>query len=388
MGDSIKKDLVLVVDDFPDNAETVGQVLQTEIDCDLLVASGGEEALKMIADTPPDLILLDVMMPGMDGYEVCSRLKKQEKFKHIPIIFLTARTDREDYLRGFGAGAVDYISKPIDIHILLARVKAQLELKHQRDWMSRVTHQYKELIRMMCHDLINPIGSLKSILECSIDEPELMEEFKGDIIGLANLSLEMIDQVRTIRKLEEGRQVLIGPVSLNEMLDETLFLARKKLQEKKIQVQLDVENDLIILGERVGLLNSVLGNLISNSVKFSDPESQIFISACSKEDKVIFVIRDHGMGIPKEIMPDLFSLAKATSRPGTQGELGAGYGMPILKRYLDLFGANVDVQSKTFEESEMDKGVCVTIEFQRSEVPEIEDEEEFCTQQINLSTLS
>lgn len=388
MGDSIKKDLILVVDDFPDNPETVGQVLKTEIDCDVLIASGGEEAFKAIMDTPPDLILLDVMMPGMDGYEVCSRLKQQERFKHIPIIFLTARTDREDYLRGFEAGAVDYISKPIDIHILLARVKAQLELKHQRDWMARVTHQYKELIRMMCHDLTNPIGSLKSILESSIEEPELLEEFKGDIVGLANLSLEMISQVRTIRKLEEGRQVLVGPVSLNEMLDEALFLVRRNLQQKKITVQLDVANDLIILGERVGLLNSILGNLISNSIKFSDPESQIFISACSKEDRVIFVIRDHGMGIPKEIMRDLFSLAKATSRPGTQGELGAGYGMPILKRYLDLFGATVEIKSKTVEESETDKGVCITIEFQKSEIPEIEDDVDFYSHQINLSTLS
>ena len=388
MGDSIKKDLVLVVDDFPDNAETVGQVLQSEIDCDILVASGGEEALKTISETPPDLILLDVMMPGMDGYEVCSRLKQQERFNHIPIIFLTARTDREDYLRGFEAGAVDYISKPIDIHILLARVKAQLELKHQRDWMASVTHQYKELIRMLCHDLINPIGSLKSILECSIEEPELMEEFRGDIIGLANLSLEMIHQVRTIRKLEEGRQVLVGPVSLNEMLDETLFLARRKLQHKKIQVKLDVENDLVILGERSGLLNSILGNLISNSIKFSDPESEIFISACHKGDKVVFVMKDHGMGIPKEIMPDLFSLAKATSRPGTQGEMGAGYGMPILKRYLDLFDAHVEVNSKTAEESTADKGTCITIEFQKSDIPEIENEQDFYERQINLSTLS
>jgi signal transduction histidine kinase len=135
-------------------------------------------------------------------------------------------------------------------------------------------------------------------------------------------------------------------------------------------------------------LNSVLGNLISNSIKFSDPESEIFISAYSKGDKVVFVIRDYGMGMPKEIVSDLFSLAKTTSRPGTQGELGAGYGMPILKMYLDLFDAHVVVLSKTAEESETDKGVCVIIEFQKSEVPEIECEESFYTQQTNLSTLS
>ena len=375
MADTPVKEIIMVVDDFPDNAETVAAVLQSEIDCDTIVAKTGSEALALAESNPPDLILLDVMMPGMDGYEVCARLKQHEKLKGIPVIFLTARTDREDYLQGFHVGGVDYISKPFDINILLARVKAHLELKHQRDWMEKVSHQYQELIRMMCHDLINPIGSLKNILEWGMEDPDLMEDFKSDIFNLVNLCLEMIDQVGTVRKLEEGRRIALGPVQLSELIAEALFLARTKLTSKEIEVESHVDDQLLVFGERVGLLNSILGNLISNAIKFSKPRSMIHIDAYKNEGKVIFSIRDSGIGIPKEMISDLFDLTKTTSRPGTQGEMGAGYGMPIMKRYLDLFRAEIEIDSRTAKDDPDNTGVTVILKFEPAALPELSEED-------------
>lgn len=370
-----RKQNILIVDDFPDNAETVGQVLQSELECEVFVALNGREALKIAEKYPLDLVLLDVMMPEMDGYEVCQRIKKIPSAENAPVIFLTAKTDREDYLHGFEAGGVDYISKPFDIHVLLARVKAHLMLKNQRDWMLQASQQYKELIRMMCHDLINPIGSLKNILECAQDDPTLMDDFKDDIMGLVNLSLEMIEQVRTIRKLEEGRQVILKPVSLNELIDESVFLARNRIREKGLNIVVNLQEDLWILGERVGVLNSILGNLLSNSIKFSEPGSSIKISASEHENSVQFSIEDSGMGIPPELMPDLFDLAKAKSRPGTKGEMGAGYGMPVMKRYLNLFEASVKVDSQTKRESSDPSGTRVTIQFKKVNSEEIRSEQ-------------
>lgn len=371
-----RKQNILIVDDFPDNAETVGQVLQSEFDCEVFVAFNGREALQIAEKFPMDLILLDVMMPEMDGYEVCHKLKKMPSTENVPVIFLTAKTDREDYLHGFKAGGLDYISKPFDIHILLARVRAHLLLKNQQDWMLQASQQYKELIRMMCHDLINPIGSLKNIFECAWEDPTLMDDFKDDIMGLVNLSLEMIEQVRTIRKLEEGRKVILKPVSLNELVDESVFLARNRIREKGLNIQVKLQDDLWVLGERVGVLNSILGNLLSNSIKFSEPGSTIQLNACASDEFVQFSIEDSGIGIPIELMPDLFDLTKAKSRPGTKGEMGAGYGMPVMKRYLDLFGASVQVDSCTKREGSDHSGTRVSIQFKKVNAEDIFTEQQ------------
>lgn len=135
MSDKQPEQLILIVDDNPQNLQFLGKFL-TENDYSLCVAQSGQEALEFVKTKMPDLILLDVMMPGMDGYEVCRHLKAQQIFKHIPVIFLTAKTDSEDIVKGFEVGGVDYVTKPFNSVELLARVKTHVELKILRGFLT------------------------------------------------------------------------------------------------------------------------------------------------------------------------------------------------------------------------------------------------------------
>jgi len=129
---SDKKDLVLVVDDNPQNLQVLGPMLEKN-GYDIAFATSGEQALEFVAGEIPDLVLLDIMMPGMDGYQVCERLRKKKGTASIPVIFLTAKSDTDDIVRGFEAGGVDYVTKPFNSAELLARVKTHLELKNARE---------------------------------------------------------------------------------------------------------------------------------------------------------------------------------------------------------------------------------------------------------------
>jgi sigma-B regulation protein RsbU (phosphoserine phosphatase) len=127
-----KKPLILIVDDVPKNLQVLGNILQKKV-CDIAMATSGMQALKIIADVLPDLILLDIMMPGMDGLDVCKQLKDSPETKDIPVIFITAKTETEDIVKGFKFGAVDYVTKPFNASELLARVHTHLELKKARE---------------------------------------------------------------------------------------------------------------------------------------------------------------------------------------------------------------------------------------------------------------
>ena len=155
---------ILIVDDVAMNARLLVNLLQDE-DYNLAVATNGQMALDLVDDRKPDLILLDIMMPNMDGYETCRRLKASEDTRDIPVIFLTARTEAEDITKGFDVGAVDYVTKPFNYDELIARVKTHLELKITKDALERSNQEQRKLIHILCHDLINPLGQVETTLD-------------------------------------------------------------------------------------------------------------------------------------------------------------------------------------------------------------------------------
>ena len=160
---------LLVADDVQTNIDILVEALHA--DYDISVATEGQGALELIKDSPPDLVLLDIMMPEMDGFEVCEILKKEPAFTNIPVIFLTARTETEDIIRGFELGAADYVTKPFQIPELMARVRTHLELKRNRDLVSRKVADQKEMLHVLCHDLANPLTSIQGVLNLLQDAP-------------------------------------------------------------------------------------------------------------------------------------------------------------------------------------------------------------------------
>jgi two-component system, sensor histidine kinase and response regulator len=342
---------ILVVDDTETNITILVEALDETYD--VSVAMDGESALEAIEDDSPDLVLLDVMMPGMDGFTVCKKLKADERFSDIPIIFLTAKHEVEDITHGFDIGAADYLGKPFQIPELLARVKAHLELKHSKDEIQDKNDEQKEMLHILCHDLANPFASILGVLDLIEEFPDSLDEYIPLLKESARNGVNLIDLVRQIRRTED-KPIELEEVNLSDAVAKSVSTLRTKFEEKKVSSKVDVPESCLVKAEPVSLINSVLNNLLTNAIKFSYPESSIDIIGKCSGDEVELVIQDHGMGMPEDLLGDLFNIRKMTSRPGTDGERGTGFGMPMVQKFMLVYGGEIKIES--VEETEGSEG--------------------------------
>ncbi len=353
-----QKPFILIVDDVPKNLQVLGNILDSK-GYHFTPATNGKHALKIIEKRLPDLILLDIMMPEMDGYEVCSILKSCQRSKDIPVIFLTAKTETDDIVKGFELGAVDYITKPFNSTELLIRIKTHLEIL-------KVSNERKELLHVLCHDLANPFASIVSALRI-IKDYKGFEQIKEHLVTAAENGLKVIDLVRSIRALEENKTELeLKPVNLKKAIDSSLFMLGQKFDEKHIELITDVHEELEVLAEETSLINSVINNIFTNAVKFSYPDSKINVKAILKDDIVIISIRDFGVGMSKELQRDVFDMRKNTTRQGTNGETGTGFGMPLVKKFIHAYGGNLDIFSTEKNENQQDHGTEIKLMLRRA----------------------
>jgi signal transduction histidine kinase len=174
--------------------------------------------------------------------------------------------------------------------------------------------------------------------------------------------LNIIDLVRKMRSLEEKKAPIeIDVYSLNDLIAESKTMLRQKLLDKDITLIIDINKDFSVKVERTSFINSVINNLISNAVKFSNSGSKIELIATKIETGVSLRVRDYGIGIPEEILNNLFTLSKPTSRTGTKGEMGTGFGMPLVKKFMEVYGGSIDVRSKDKESHPDDHGTEVIL---------------------------
>ncbi len=343
-----QKPFILIVDDVPKNLQVLGSILSSE-GYHFTPATNGKQALKIIEKRHPDLILLDIMMPEMDGYEVCKILKSASRTKDIPIVFLTAKTETEDIVKGFDLGGVDYITKPFNSAELLTRIRTHLEIL-------KVSNERKELLHVLCHDLTNAFSPIVAALNL-IEDYEVFERLKQDMRTAADNGLKIIDLVRKIRALEDGKRILtLKSVNLKKVLDESVVMLGQKFTEKRIEFLSDIDEGLTVHAERTSLINSVINNIFTNAVKFSFPDSKITLRAKQVGDKVTISIWDIGIGMSQGLQRDIFDMKKATSRIGTSGEVGTGFGMPLVKKFVNAYGGTIEVFSKEERDDPHDHG--------------------------------
>ncbi len=356
-----KKAHILIVDDTPQNIQILGKTLREE-NYSIAIANSGMEALKVVGKFMPDLILLDIMMPEMDGFEVCKRLKKDSKTEHIPIIFLTALADSGNVVKGFEFGAIDYITKPFNTQEVAARVRTQLKLKFSEELLLQKNTEQKELLHILCHDLANPIGVTKSYLSFAKDKPDILSA-KGETMMLAlDNALEIIELVRKMRVLEEKKtQFYIEKTNLKKAIHESLLVLGERFVQKQIEPVVQVSEDLDVMVERTSFVNSVLNNIFTNAIKFSFPNSKVMIEAQPAKEKVTLTIRDFGMGMSPVLLQDVFDISKTTSREGTNGEVGTGFGMPLMKKFVNAYGGTIELSSIEQKEGLTDHGTTVTL---------------------------
>lgn len=368
---------ILVVDDNPKNLQLISTVV-SEAGYKVSAVNSAENALKYLNLKSPDLILLDVMMPGMNGYEACRIIKSDEKLKEIPIIFLTAKNETEDIVTGFSLGAVDYISKPFKSEEVLVRLSTHVQLTQSKRLLKEKNNELATLnqklveshkkteqdaeklaamnaekdkfFSILAHDLRGPFSgcvSLTEILSSSINELS-----QADIIDYADTLQETASMMnKLLENLLEWARMQMGLIGfdpenhdLNTILDAPIELYEAEANKKGIHLTTEIEAGLMIHTDP-NMLQTVIRNLLSNAVKFTHKDGSIHLQANKDNDFIGIRIKDTGIGIPTEMLDKLFRLDHKVSRPGTDGELSSGLGLILCKDFVNKMGGRIDVSS-------------------------------------------
>ena len=357
----ITKATILIVDDNPNNVQLLNAVMSMR-GFDVMVAKNGLQALEIVKNELPDLILLDIMMPVMDGFEACRKLKECPETKNIPIIFLTAKSHIDDIMKGFELGGVDYITKPFSSNELVARVEIHLKLKLSQETVIRQRNELREMVQILCHDLSNPLGAVISCFELAEYDPDYLRQNKHLILDYLRRQYDIIGLVRELRAIAEEKAVFsLAPVDLAWAVNESIETLQYQLDRKNIRVVVSLDEKTFVLAEKVSLVNSVLNNLLTNAIKFSYPASIINLNAEKKDGKVLLSVTDQGIGIPDDLMKRIYSIDRRSTRFGTMGEKGTGFGIPLVKKFVSEYSGTMEIRSKDENAFPEDHGTCITI---------------------------
>ncbi|HST44673.1 MAG TPA: hybrid sensor histidine kinase/response regulator, partial [Luteimonas sp.] len=325
---------ILVVDDQPANLRVVSALLARH-GYDVVVASNGEEALAIASAQVPDLMLLDMMMPGMDGFALLGEVKQRPELLRLPVVFLTAAQDRELLLRAFDSGAVDYVTKPFMPEELLARVNAHVGLKLARDRLERVARERQELVNLVAHDLKNPLTSVlfaSDILLSDGVRPERVPRYLQMIQDSAQDALGYIKRYLETQadSAAHRRSAAMAHVALDEVVN--WIVGRYALQLEGRGQQLRVgggpcEGVVAIDGL---VLRQVAENLISNAMKYA-PGSDVDLSTRNSSPGFWqLLVEDRGPGIPTSRQRELFRpFVRLTETDPTDGGMSSGLGLSL-----------------------------------------------------------
>ena len=352
---------VLVVDDIPRNLQVVGTMLRNE-GYEVMPSTSGADALEGVRVQVPDLILLDLMMPEMDGLEVCRRLKADPAVGNIPVIFLTASNEMEHLVKGFEAGAVDYITKPFNAPELLARVRTHLELRHARERLREMNEEKNEFMGVAAHDLRNPLSTIKGFSDIIVEDaqalrrqqaqdPELclkeMEDF-GERIGVTTARmLEMVQNLLDANRIERGELKLnLGRTDLCPVLNAVIDTQQPRAAAKQQTIHLQNEALSATVFVDPDVLVQVLENLVSNAVKYSPPGKNIFVRLKQLPEGVRCEVQDQGPGLSAQDKHKLFGKFARLSAKPTGGESATGLGLSIVKKMIEAMNGRVWCESE------------------------------------------
>lgn len=336
-------DRLLIVDDVPDNLFLVRTILEEE-GYEIITLSNGQDALKIIETEPPDLILLDVMMPVMDGYEVTRRIRAMKDLPFIPILLITAY-DRANAVKGLDLGADEFIRKPIEADELLARVRSLLRLKHSIAERDRIDRQRQDFVSRLTHDLRTPLVAADRMLGLLQDgvlgevSPEICEALK--IMGRSNSNLlEMVNKLLDVYRYESGSKTInLQSLDLKELLDQVVQELKPIAISKNLELIADLEDICLVKGDRLELLR-VFNNLIGNALKFTESGS-VHVSLKSDQSEAIIAIADTGTGVPLEEQPFLFQRFSQ----GNHQKQGSGLGLYLSHYIVNAHDGKILVKS-------------------------------------------
>ncbi len=352
-----EKPLILIVDDNPANIQLLSNIVSMN-SYDAAIATNGYKALEIAQSYSPDLILLDISMPGIDGYEVCYRLKADEATVNIPVIFITCFTGQDEIIRGFKAGAVDYITKPFHTPELTARIHTHLQLKFYREKieedkvaLEKLNKQLTEFLAIAIHDLKVPLGNISMLAKMIRDFKDMprneIEELSGDIITSSDRMLGIIVDLLNINAVEEGKiKVDLEETSISELLNKVFFSFKEKAEDKDISLNwVPSENPNIAVTDRKAFLH-IMDNLVSNAIKFTPLGKSVSLLVEDTEENVIVSVSDQGPGFTEEDKAKMYQRFQRLSAQPTADENSSGLGLSIVKLYVELIKAEIELESE------------------------------------------
>lgn len=383
------KSRILIVDDNPQNLQVLGRLLQ-EKDYEIEFATNGKAALEWVESGQFDLILLDINMPEMDGFEVCSEIRKNIKMKNIPVIFLSAYTDRESILKGFELGGQDYVAKPFDSRELVVRVKTHLSLKNSLEQLESVNKYLEDKVKertlqlseanknleslnlklmeldraksdflnLISHEIRTPLNGILGPLELlkdpvSSDESrELIELLDSSVKRLENFSINAL----LITQLKTRPVINKEDIDLSKVVNEILNEEEPSIKARGLTVKDNSGTVSSIISGESELVRKCIHNILQNAITFSPSNGIIKVVISAKDQYVLLEIDDNGKGIPEVIIkkgPELFNKGDEYRDKST------GVGLSLSKLIMEAHGGELIIGNKP------GGGACVVMKFAR-----------------------
>ncbi len=378
--ESLKGMKVLIVDDNAENI-TLLRTYFKNLNLNIFAATNGRLAIDAAKKSVPDVILLDVMMPEMDGYEVCKELKNFESTKNIPIIFLTAKVATEDLVQGFLAGGSDYIKKPIQCEEVLIRVRTQLQLrkytKEKDNLILKAMESNRtksEFMARMSHELRTPMNAILGfsqllMVDAQNEKATTREKDIARIIKAGKHLLDLINEVLDLSQIETGDlKVRLSPIDIHTLKNEVVDLAMPLAREKEVQIydENKDEKPVYVIADKTRL-KQVLINLTTNAIKYNKPDGRVTLKYSVDGERLKLEVSDTGKGIPDELKSNLFTPFERLGAELTDVQ-GTGIGLSISKKLMELMGGDISFESK------VDEGSSFFIDIPLAEQPEVQKE--------------
>ncbi len=347
-----EKPLILVLDDNPENLKVIGNILE-ENNFEPAVFLNSQRAMASLLEEKPELILLDIMMPDIDGYQFCRKIKNDPSLSHIPVIFLTAKTEPLDIVKGFEAGGVDYVTKPFNSAELLARVRTHLELKFTREGLQALNHTKDKFFSIIAHDLRNPLQCLLLAADLLQNDYERFDdskrkEFIRTFYDNSLLLSTLLENLLNWAQSQTGSiAIKPGKIDVQTLIDESIALLSESAHKKNITLSSCATPGTTIYADP-NMLRSVLRNLVSNAIKFTHPSGSVTITTQSLPDshQIKITVTDTGIGINPQALTDLFRLDLRKNTPGTANEKGTGLGLLLCQEFVKKNNGTIHVTSQ------------------------------------------
>jgi len=338
---------ILIVDDDRINIRILSSILQNE-GFVITEADSGENALAQYAAIKPDLVLMDVMLPGVDGFAVCRELRERHGDNAAPVIFITAKTESDDIVEGLAAGGVDYLPKPFRRKESLARIRTHLQNRILSEQQKALVEQLKaanqaknKLLGMAAHDLRNPLASIRGLAEFLCDGT--VGQLTPDQLDLANTIFEtsqsmltLLNELLDVATIEAGELKLHKePQNLSDLLEKAVYLNNINAARKNTKIVYSPPEEAPIVRVDQAKIKQVIDNLLSNAVKYSPPGSTVNVRISGYHPAYTVAVQDQGPGIPENERHQLFKDFMTLSSKPTGGEKATGLGLAICRKIVE-----------------------------------------------------